>query len=110
VTSPPPDPGLANERTSLAWQRTALSVVAGSALLARLTVADLGLGAVVALLVSVGLGLWIMSESRRRYVGDGPALRSRPRGGRAPAALALATLIVGLIELVWLLGDLAWAG
>jgi uncharacterized membrane protein YidH (DUF202 family) len=99
-----PDAGIANERTALAWQRTALSLVAGSALLARLVVAELGLVAVVTLMVSVALALWIMQESRGRYAHDaGIRLRDRPRGGRAPAALALATVVVGAIELAWVL-------
>ena len=36
------DPGVGNERTALAWQRTALALVAGSAILTRLTFDRLG--------------------------------------------------------------------
>jgi hypothetical protein len=100
----PLDAGIANERTALAWQRTALSVVAGAALLARLVTADLGALALEALTASVALALWIMHESRGRYAHDaGVRLRDRPRGGRAPAALALATALAALTELAWVL-------
>jgi uncharacterized membrane protein YidH (DUF202 family) len=98
------DPGISNERTALAWQRTALSLIAGAAVLGRLTFDRLGVLAVVALGVSVLLALWVLTESRGRYAHDaGVRLRDRSRGGRAPAALAAATVVVGLTEAAALL-------
>jgi uncharacterized membrane protein YidH (DUF202 family) len=91
--------GSANERTALAWQRTALSVVGGSAVLTRLTLDRLGAAAVVSVVVGVPLGMLLFVEGRSRYrrrAGDEPPRR----GGRAPAALAFVTCVVGLTELV----------
>jgi uncharacterized membrane protein YidH (DUF202 family) len=101
---PAADPGVGNERTALAWQRTALSMVAGSALLSRLTVDQLGAAALVSFVVVAPLALWVFWESRGRYRHDaGIAARRRPRGGRAPAALAAATLLMAATELAALL-------
>ena len=38
VAGRPEPPGLANERTALSWQRTALSVVVAALVVARLTI------------------------------------------------------------------------
>jgi uncharacterized membrane protein YidH (DUF202 family) len=98
------DAGIANERTALAWQRTALSLATGAAVLARLTFDRLGVVAVVALAAALALALWVLVESRGRYAHDAAVrLRDRPRGGRAPAALAAATVLVGLTEVAALL-------
>jgi uncharacterized membrane protein YidH (DUF202 family) len=43
------DVGVSNERTALAWQRTALALLAGAAILSGLTLERLGLVAFVAL-------------------------------------------------------------
>jgi uncharacterized membrane protein YidH (DUF202 family) len=98
-------PGVQNERTALAWQRTALSLMTGAAILSRVTFTRLGPVALVALVVSFPLALWAFLESRSRYQHDaGVRLRRGPRGGRAPAALALATVTLALVELLSLLG------
>jgi uncharacterized membrane protein YidH (DUF202 family) len=104
MSAGPSDPGIANERTALAWQRTALSIVAGSAILARLRFAEAGAVALVPPGFSMLLGLWIVAESRGRYAHDaGVRLRRRSRGGRAPACLCAATVLLALTELIWLL-------
>ncbi len=97
----PADPGAANERTALAWQRTALSVVAGSALLAKVYAGRIGAVAMLGVVVGVPLAMWVMLESRARYRRDpGSSPRRRPRGGRSATALAVATAAVGLTVLV----------
>lgn len=94
------DPGLQNERTALAWQRTALSLVAAAAVMARLTWSSIGVGAVVVLAVATGLATWVFVESRGRYAHSARvSLRPRPRGGRAPLALAVAAALVAATEL-----------
>lgn len=94
------DPGQANERTALAWQRTALSLVAGSALLTRLTFERLGPLALVSVGVALPLSLWVFLESRGRYAHDaGLRRRTRSRGGRAPTALMVATVAIAATEL-----------
>lgn len=101
-----PDPGLGNERTALAWQRTALALVAGSAILARLTFDRLGVLALVSVVVALPLSVWVLVESRGRYAHDaGVRRRRRPRGGRAPAALTVATAVLALTELAALVAS-----
>ncbi|WP_369413442.1 DUF202 domain-containing protein [Aeromicrobium duanguangcaii] len=103
------DFGVSNERTALAWQRTGLSLVAGSAIILRLTWSDLGVLALVALAIAMVLGTWIFVESRGRYAHDaGARRRARSRGGRAPFALALSTALLATTELTMLL--VRWTG
>jgi uncharacterized membrane protein YidH (DUF202 family) len=98
------DAGISNERTALAWQRTALSLVAGSAIIARLTWSSLGLVALVPLSAALLLSLWVFVEGSGRYSHDaGTRSRVRSRGGRAPLALAVATSLIGATELTALL-------
>lgn len=92
------------ERTALAWQRTALSLMAGSAILVRLTWERLGVLAVGFLVGALILGGWVFIESRARYadaIGLHP--RSSPRGARAPTFLGVAVLLIALTELFALL-------
>lgn len=102
-------PGLVNERTALSWQRTALSLVAAAAAMARLTVGRLGGAAVVTMAGAVVLTLWILVESAGRYrirrpVGPDSAAPSPPApGGRAPTVLAAVTALIALTELAALL-------
>jgi uncharacterized membrane protein YidH (DUF202 family) len=104
VSTHDPDPGVYNERTALAWQRTALALLAGSAVVARLTLDRIGVLALVSLALTMPLALWVMAESRGRYAHDaGVRRRARSRSGRAPAALAVGTALVGCTELAALL-------
>jgi uncharacterized membrane protein YidH (DUF202 family) len=103
-TAPDPAPGVHNERTALAWQRTALSLLAGAAVVARLALDDLGLVAVLGFLVVLPLVVWVMWESQGRYHHHaGVRLRTRPRGGRSPAALAVVAVVIALTELAAIL-------
>jgi uncharacterized membrane protein YidH (DUF202 family) len=98
-----PDDGFANERTALAWQRTALSLAAASAVLSRLAFERLSWAALLSA-VALPLSLWVLLESRLRYSHDaGGLLRKRCRDGRAPAALTMATVAVAVTELAALL-------
>ena len=106
MSAPDLDAGVYNERTALAWQRTALALIAGSAVVSRLTVDRVGVLAVVSLVVTMPLALWVMVESRGRYAHDaGVRRRPRSRGGRAPTVLTLVTVLVGLTELAALLAS-----
>ena len=81
--APPWDPGLQNERTGLAWQRTMLAGLVCSLLVARLLVeVSLLLAAITgltAVLTTAGLGWMALSRFRRhadalhaqRPIGDG---------------------------------------
>lgn len=98
--TPAGDAGVSNERTALAWQRTALSMLAGAAIMARLTWSDLGLVAVVPLGGAVVLSGWVFWESHGRYAHHaGTRTRAQARGGRAPAALTGAIALMAVTEL-----------
>ena len=96
------DPGLAPERTALAWQRTALALIFGSLLLARLTVGRIGHVAIVAVAISVPLAFWVYTESRRRYRRNEVEIAT---GGRTVLAITIACVLGGLCELAALLRD-----
>jgi uncharacterized membrane protein YidH (DUF202 family) len=96
------DPGSSNERTALAWQRTALALIGGSAVMARLTAPDLGWWAVGLLSAALLLSLWVFVESRARYARR-TVMGPSPRGGRAAASLTAATLLLAVTELTALL-------
>ncbi len=94
------DPGASNERTALAWQRTALALLAAAALLSRLTLDTLGPVALVSLGVALPLTGWVLVESRLRYLDQtAQRPRRRPRGGRFPTALTVALLVIAATEL-----------
>lgn len=99
-----PDAGLSNERTALAWRRTALAAIAGAAIVARLTFDRLGTISVLALACAVAFAGWILAESYGRYQHHAAVrVRPRDRGGRAPLFLAAATMTTGMVELAALL-------
>ncbi len=99
-TPPSRDPGLANERTALAWQRTGLSLLVGALILGRIAFVDLGPAALPGALVGAALAGWVVFESRWRYAqSEGTRSRMRPRGGRAGAFLALAVTALAITEI-----------
>ena len=70
-----PDPGVALERTALAWQRTALSLVAGCAITARLQWSTAGIAAVAPLLVATVLASWVLRGTRPRVIARAAGMR-----------------------------------
>lgn len=104
TAQPRADEGASNERTALSWQRTALSLLGGSAVMARLTWPSLGFVVLVPLGAAACLTLWVFIESRGRYAHDaGTRSRGRSRGGTAPLALTLATVLLAVTELTALM-------
>jgi uncharacterized membrane protein YidH (DUF202 family) len=93
----PDDPGTAGERTALAWQRTALTVIAGALLVSRLTLDTLGPAAFAVVVVAVPIAVWVLVESRLRH------RRGIRQGGRAAAGLTAAVVALAATELVALL-------
>jgi uncharacterized membrane protein YidH (DUF202 family) len=94
------DVGAANERTALAWQRTALAVLAGSVLVTRLTFGEIGHLAFLCTAISAPVTLWLFTEGRLRYLHHrGSRPRPAARGGRSGAAITLASVSVAVTEL-----------
>lgn len=65
--SPEEAHGAQNERTSLAWSRTALSVVVTAAIVSRLAVESIGPAALLAVVAALPVSIWLVLASRRRY-------------------------------------------
>lgn len=89
------DDGMQAERTSLAWERTALAIAANAALLARAG----GVGAPEARVVAfVGLGLAGVGfvVARTRYVRRDAALRGEGRTPGFRLLLTVGVVAVGL--------------
>ncbi|CAN5156653.1 hypothetical protein BH20ACT5_BH20ACT5_00780 [soil metagenome] len=97
--------GVPNERTSLAWSRTALSFAACSLLLGRLAQVQAAAAAVTLALVGVlgSVGLLVTGEARyRRAARRLPA--ARPIVGPVPIALlTAATVLLGVVALILML-------
>jgi putative membrane protein len=85
-----PDPGLQPERTALAWRRTALALLVGPVVAARLLVPDVGEVAAIALVAGCGLGLGIALVAARRDRSAVRALSGRADPGARPGAGLLA--------------------
>ena len=90
------DTGRAPERSALAWQRTATSVLASAAALTRVTWTTLGGYAVLALGCAALLAALVLLDGRVRYRARSTTAR---RGGRTSAALTLSVVLLGLTEI-----------
>ena len=104
MTSAPWDPGLQNERTGLAWQRTMLAGLTCSLLVARLlaevSLALAALTGLVALLGTAGLG-WI---AIRRFRRNHDALHAR-----RPVGDARPQLLISIVVTLTAVGALVFA-
>lgn len=95
-------PGVQNERTSLAWVRTALGLVACALLAARLAVTRGEGWAVGAALAAAVLAVGALGWSHERYWRAARRLRERRAVDFAVPALVL-TLAVGTVGVLGLL-------
>lgn len=99
------DSGAQNERTSLAWTRTALALLVGVVLATRLAAEPMGavavaFGAVVAPVAGV-----ILVMARRRYKRAHVALHHEASlpDGRLPAMVAVVTALLAVLEVAYAL-------
>jgi uncharacterized membrane protein YidH (DUF202 family) len=102
---PPRDPGLASERTALAWNRSGLAVLGATALiLRRLWPLDGYRSGVVLGIVAVGAGLWavgMVTAHRSRIDRTEPGLMTTTTGRILTAGtliLAAAGFLLGLLS------------
>ena len=97
------DPGLQNERTGLAWQRTLLSGLTCSVLVVRLLASVSVTGAVIigllALLGTAGLGWLAIRRFRRNH--SALVVEQVAGDGRSPALLSLLVIVTALGALVY---------
>lgn len=97
------DRGAQNERTALAWTRTALALLVGVVLASRLAAESLGPAAVVFGLVVAPASLLVLVLARRRYRRSHEALhgaRALP-DGKLPGLVALVTLLLAALEIAY---------
>ncbi len=98
--SNPPEPGLAEERTVLAWNRSGLAVVVCVAVLLRHvwplrgTDQDLALGLIAAAVVVWAVVLAVLTTSARRRDGDAP------HDAHVFRLMTAATLLLALVGFV----------
>ncbi|MBS1699699.1 MAG: DUF202 domain-containing protein [Actinobacteria bacterium] len=101
------DPGLQPERTALAWRRTALALAGGSVVIMRILPPVIGGAALAIGFAGLVLALVVLVGSHRRYRRQHRALTSAEpvvlRSGWPVAALSAATLLVGLLCLLFVL-------
>lgn len=100
------DVGLQLERTGLAWQRLALSMLGIGVALPRLIAPTLGWWCLPATLVLLACSALLLAFGDRRYVSVHRSLTasdSPPSGGRLPLAVTLATVVVGLTAVAYVL-------
>ena len=85
------------ERTVLAWHRTALAIIAGAMVQFRLTYAEGPAWLLGVIVVAALLSVLAAAESRHRYPGETSRRAAVPdRGGRLAALLAVSvTLLLG---------------
>ena len=102
------DPGLQPERTALAWRRTALALAGGSVVIMRILPSVIGVAALVLGFAGLALALIVLFGSHRRYRRQHRALTSAEpvvlRSGWPVAAMTGATLLVGVLCLLFVLG------
>lgn len=99
------DDGAQNERTALAWTRTALALLVGVVLATRLAAEPLGVVAVVFGVVVAPIPVAILALARRRYRRSHEALhaeRALP-DGKLPALVAVVALLLALLEVAYAL-------
>lgn len=99
------DHGAQNERTALAWTRTALALLVGVVLATRLAAEPLGPAAVVFGLLVAPVALLILVLARRRYRLSHEALHAERvlPDGKLPALVALVALLLAVLEIAYAL-------
>jgi uncharacterized membrane protein YidH (DUF202 family) len=95
------DPGLARDRTALAWTRSALSMLAIGTLIARAAfVADLEVLAVIAAIATVALALLTWRQGNALYRERAVASSQPHHQPGALGVLMSVTLLIAVVALV----------
>lgn len=92
------DPGMQQERTTLAWRRTGLALVVGSLTIGRLTLDSLGPLVVVPTVLTTAMALYVVADSlrQRRLALEHP---EDPRFSvmRDARLVAVTALVIGIL-------------
>ena len=97
---------MANERTYLAWNRTALALIGGGLAAGQLLDFDSRATRLIVALPPIVLGLALALMSYRRWEANERALRlDEPLPTGAPRLLAIGVAVVGVIVTVALVVD-----
>ena len=89
------DLGRCEERTVLAWHRTALAIIGGAMVQFRLTYRDGPPWLLAVIVVAALLAVLSVTESRHRYPGGGTRRAAVPdRGGRLAALLTASVVLL----------------
>ena len=95
------DPGMQQERTTLAWRRTGLSLLVGSLTIGRLTFDTVGRVVVLATAITAALAVWVIVTAlrSRRMAREHPGepIFSVLHDGRLPAASALVLTVLAVV-------------
>lgn len=97
------DEGLQNERTSLAWRRTGLSLVVAAGTMAKVTAAQWHTVAAVWLVIGIPVGLAVLVVSTTTYHERRHDRMSRDPG-LAVMGVSIATVALGVLSLVFVAG------
>lgn len=98
------DRGRYEERTVLAWHRTALAIIGGAMVQFRLTYGDGPSWLLAVIVVAALLAVLSVTESRHRYPGEGGRRAAvLDRGGRLAALVATSVTLLLVAELALVL-------
>ena len=106
MTATPRDPGLQPERTTLAWQRSALALAGATIVVGRLTFGTVGAVALLVVALGVGHAAVIFATAQQHYrirTGTSP-VRRWPTGVHA-VLLSVQVTALGALELLDVLGS-----
>lgn len=97
------DPGLQHERTTLAWRRTGLALVAGVLLVGRLGVDTLGSAVLLPAAAALALAAWVVAATLRssRFAWSHPVderFGGTLTDGRLPAVVTVIVVALALGE------------
>ncbi len=88
------------ERTELAWTRTALALLAGTAVVARLAAGRAAPLAVATAALGIPAAAWLLAAAGRRGRRDPVGMPARPLSdGRLPFGVAALTALLGVAEI-----------
>ncbi len=101
----PADPGLQAERTSLAWTRTAVALVAVALLVLRVA-ERLGAAGIGAIAVATVGAVLIVAAHRRRYRRASASLREERGDPAITATIAMSggAVLLGIVAMAAILG------